>query len=261
MLKRHQRGFSLVELMVGLTISLFVLMGISSVYLNTSTGSRTTSNAARLNQDLRAVMDIMVNDIRRAGYWGTSASGSSNPFATATTIPTISQTGGCILYAYDATYAGGTAGVVDAGIDFFGFRLSGGALQTLDQANSATLNDTTTSCTAVAWQNLTDERAMTVTALTLDTVGSQCIAFVPATYSVSDSTTYQQWTTAAGSGEACSATASGAPTTYPSTATNTFVETRQINITLAATSKLDPSLSASLTDTALVRNNRVIFTP
>jgi len=109
----RQLGISLIELMVGMVISLVVLWGISVVYLNTSAASRTGNAATQVNQDLRAMMDIMVADIRRAGSWGTASSGS-NPFTAAATNLAISSDGQCILYSYDATYAGGTAGVVDA---------------------------------------------------------------------------------------------------------------------------------------------------
>lgn len=71
------------------------------------------------------------------------------------------------------------------------------------------------------------------------------------------STSYQQWRTAAGYGNACSPTASNAPSPFPSMATNTFVETRQINVTITATSTIDPTQSASLTSSVLLRNNRV----
>ena len=257
------RGVSLIEIMIGLTVGLIVLVGMSRIYVNASMGGRTHSAANQLNQDLRASMDIIVNDLRRAGSWGAAAGGNANPFASATTSPRISElvagTAGCILYSYDATYLGGTSGAVDAGNDFFGFRLAGSQVQTLDQANAATLDDTTRNCTdaSLAWQNLTDERSMTITRLVFDTIGSQCIAYVASAYNPSVNTSYQQWRTVAGYGNACSQTASNAPSPFPSTATNTFVETRQINVTITATSTIDPTQSASLTSSVLLRNNRV----
>jgi len=260
---RRQRmaGISLVELMIGIVVGLVVLWGISSVYVNTARGSRTTTTANQLNQDMRAVMDIMVNDIRRAGFSGTSANSAANPFAAATTNPVLANLGtnrDCILYSYDATHAGSTPGAVDAGVDFFGFQLTaGGVVQTL---NSTTLANTGTDCTTVGWENLTDERAITVTQLTFDTVGSRCIAFVPAVYKPSDTATFTTWTTAAGRGPACATTASNAPAgvAYPDATTHAFVETRQVNITLRARSVTDATLpEQTLTATALVRNNRV----
>lgn len=258
---KHQSGFSLVELMVGMVVALIVLAGLSAVYLNSSRSGRITTTSNQLNQDLRAVMDIMVNDIRRASFWAGASSGA-NPFTNANTDIEISTSGSCILYSYDATYAGGTPGVPDSStsfMDFFGFRLSaGGAVQTLLPTGNLTSTATTTTCTTDSlWENLTDPRAITVTALTLDTVGSKCIAYLPATYVDTNASTFTAWTTTGGTESACRPTATGAPATYPAAA-NTFVETRQINITLTAESKVDSTLARTLTETVLVRNNRVI---
>lgn len=256
---RRQRGFTLVELMVGVVVGLVVLAGMSAVYLNAARGSRTSTTANQLNQDLRAVMDIMVNDIRRAGYWSGATNGA-NPFTTAATDLQISNAGTCILYSYDATYSGGTGGVLDAGTDVLGFRLSaGGVIQTLDPLVGLATTTTATPCATDAdWQNLTDPLTMSVTALTINTVGSKCISFPPATYDAMDATTYTSWTTTGGTGPACSATnANGGPSTAPP-ATNASVETRQINITLTASSLIDPTMSRTLTESVLVRNNRLV---
>jgi type IV pilus assembly protein PilW len=275
MLKRQPsraRGFTLIEMMVGITVGLIVLWGLSSVYLNSARGSRTTTAANQLNQDLRAVMDIMVNDIRRAGYWE-GASNTANPFTTPTTdiqMTSISASHDCILYSYDATHAGGTGNVVDTfgttGFsDFFGFRLSAaGVVQTLDPTINLAATTVATPCATDAdWQNLTDERAISVTALTFRTTGSKCISFVPATYDYADSATYTQWTTigAAMIEAACSVTStnrSPVPAAEPP-ASNSFVETRLVTITLTASSVTDPTLgSRTLTEQVLVRNNRLI---
>ena len=257
--RKRTAGVSLVELMIGIVVGLVVLWGISSVYVNTARGSRTTTTANQLNQDMRAVMDIMVNDIRRAGFSGASANSAANPFATPTTVPVLTNLGtnrDCILYSYDATHAGSAPGVPNAGVDFFGFRLTdGGVVQTLGSTTLATT--AAAGCASNEWDNLTDERAITVTELSFNTVGSRCIAFVPAVYKPSDTGTFTTWTTAAGQGQACAPGVSSAPTPYPD-ATHAFVETRQVNITLRARSVTDATLpEQTLTATALVRNNRV----
>jgi len=120
---------------------------------------------------------------------------------------------------------------------------------------------TTTATTACAtdnlWDDLSDGRAVTLE-MTLNTLGSKCVAFNPVTYNATDSTTYSPWTTNAdGYGPACLSTAPGAPAAYPA-ATNTFVETRLITVSLTARSRTDATLIRSLTDEALVRNNRII---
>ena len=263
-LRHYQRGINLVELMVGLAVSLVVLWGISAVYINTTATGRIAHAATQLNQDLRAVMDIMVADIRRAGTWVAPAGTSGpSPFTTSDTnlaiIATDNSTptiGRCIVYSYDATFAGGAAGTVEAG-DIFGFRVFDGALQTLIPGSLTTTATAATDCANDdIWEDLSDKRTTTL-ALALDTSGSKCIAFDPVEYVATDTSTYATWTTDSGFGSACDPGAPGAPDPYPA-ATNTFVETRQVNITLTATSTTDATLIRTLTDAALVRNNRVI---
>ena len=249
-------------MMVGFVVALVVLWGIAVVYLNTAATEKTSRAAAQLNQDLRAIMDIMVADIRRAGALGNASSGANNPFtdsghnlAIIATDADTPEIGRCILYSYDATFAGGAIGNVDAG-DVFGFRVANGVLQTLVPASLTTTTAAATHCANDAiWSDLSDGRAITM-AMSLNTIGSQCVAFDRATYVTTDPTTYTAWATTGGFGGACDPTAPGAPSPYP-TAPKTFVETRQVNITLTATSKTDATLTRTLSDTALVRNNRV----
>lgn len=64
----YQRGMSIIELLIGMTVGLIVVGMVLSVYLTTLDTSGDTLKAARLNQEMSAIMNIMVNDIRRAGY-------------------------------------------------------------------------------------------------------------------------------------------------------------------------------------------------
>lgn len=255
---KHQSGVTLIEMMVGIVVGLIVLWGMSSVYINSSRGSRTTTAANALNQDLRAVMDIMVGDVRRAGYWSTVVEGV-NPFTVIGTT-NLNVAANCVLYSYDATHAGGAAGVVNDGVDYFGFRLSGAAVQTLIPTAGVTTAAATCANDAV-WENLTDERAINVTGLTFNTINTQCMAYHKSTYNPTVAGSFTTWKTTAGTGVACAPGASGAPGTYPA-ATNTFVESRVVTFTLAATSIADPTLPArTLTETVYVRNNRLITPP
>lgn len=265
--RHNQRGISLIEMMVGFVVALVVLWGISVVYLNTAATGKTSNAVTQLNQDLRAVMDIMVADIRRAGAWVNASSGS-NPFtapggniAIVATDASTPEIGRCILYSYDVTFAsGGVPGGPVQASDVFGFRIAGGVMQTLIPGSLTTTATAATDCANDAiWNDLSDSRAITMS-MSLDTIGSRCVAFDRATYITTDPTTYTTWATTGGFGNACVATAPGAPSPYP-VAPKTFVETRQVNITLTATSKTDATLTRTLSDTALVRNNRVFNSP
>lgn len=89
-----QRGVSMVELMVGVTVGLFLVAGAVTVFVTHLGNSRQLLVEARVNQDLRAAADLISRDLRRAGYWensvsGTIASGSGgttvyNPYAAIT---------------------------------------------------------------------------------------------------------------------------------------------------------------------------------
>ena len=93
------RGLSVVELMVGLAVGMFIAAGalVSTVQLAES--NRRVLLEARLNQDMRATMDMVTRHLRRAGYWGNaqagarSADGSTTSYAS-TGYATVSPTTG-----------------------------------------------------------------------------------------------------------------------------------------------------------------------
>lgn len=260
--RKAQLGLNLVELMIGLLVGMIVLAAMTHVYLNASRGSRDTLNANRLNQDLRAVMDIMVADIRRAGYWGTAASGSNNPFTVRTSPATdFYLSNNCILYSYDATYnAGSVAGTPDAGVDFFGFRLSGGAVQMVQPGTG--MNDTSVGCNTLTWQGLTDPAVINVSALTFSTgrpaagePGSKCV-------NANTGASWEVESTAVQTTPACACTNTGICSGYVAPTTgNRMAETRQITISITANHVSDTTLTRTLTESVLVRNNRLYSAP
>lgn len=65
----RQRGTTLTGLMVGMAVGILVLTATLNTYLMISEGARDNLLQARLNQELRAALDLMQLDIRRAGYW------------------------------------------------------------------------------------------------------------------------------------------------------------------------------------------------
>ena len=64
------RGLSIVELMIGITISLFILAGATLVLTSQLGDNRRLLLEAQMQQDLRTAADMISRDIRRAGYWG-----------------------------------------------------------------------------------------------------------------------------------------------------------------------------------------------
>jgi type IV pilus assembly protein PilW len=66
----RQRGLSLVELMVALSIGLFLLAGAVTVFGKTRDLYRTNDAAARLQETARYAMSTIEADLRMANYWG-----------------------------------------------------------------------------------------------------------------------------------------------------------------------------------------------
>jgi type IV pilus assembly protein PilW len=69
-----QRGFSLVELMVAMTIGLIVLAGIGYMYIESRRSFTSMDNLSRMQENGRYALEIMARDIRMAGYRGCSSS-------------------------------------------------------------------------------------------------------------------------------------------------------------------------------------------
>lgn len=68
----RSRGLSIVELMIGIAIGLFIVAG-AALMLTTQLGdNRRLLLEAQIQQDMRAAADMISRDIRRAGYWAQS---------------------------------------------------------------------------------------------------------------------------------------------------------------------------------------------
>ncbi len=66
----RQRGFSLVELMVAVTIGLIILAAVSGIFVTSKTTYNTQDNLARLQENARFAIYYLSEDIRRAGFSG-----------------------------------------------------------------------------------------------------------------------------------------------------------------------------------------------
>ena len=153
--RRLLLGMSIVELLIGVAIGLFILAGASAMFVSNVTNSRRLLIEARINQDLRATMDLVTRDLRRGGYWGNSLTGTLASGSTSVTqanpYSSVAMTGSSqVDYAYtrDAT----ENNALDAGTEQFGFRLDtttraiqmrlGGTWQTLTNTDILSIRDT-----------------------------------------------------------------------------------------------------------------------
>lgn len=67
---RRQQGLSLVELLVAITIGAILLGGAVSLFVSNKVTYQVTSDLSRLQENARFALELMVRDIRMAGYFG-----------------------------------------------------------------------------------------------------------------------------------------------------------------------------------------------
>ncbi len=147
-----QRGLSLIELMIGLVIGLFITAIGGSLLASHVRENRSLLLETRLMQDLRTAADVITRDLRRAGFWAGATSGVwsagatgiiSNPYA-AVAPESAASNAVSFRYSRDTT----ENNVVDSN-EQFGFRLRNGAIEMLLGGSG--------------WQALTDAGTLTVT--------------------------------------------------------------------------------------------------
>ena len=148
---RQQAGVSLVELLIGITIGLFIVGASLTALLMHLRESRSLIAQSRLMQDLRATTDLMARDLRRVGYWGAADHGvwQSEGSATSTVInPYTAMTTSASAVAFRYSRDAVENDLVD-GNEQFGYRLRNGVLE-LQLGSSP-------------WQAMTDITTMRVT--------------------------------------------------------------------------------------------------
>lgn len=65
-----QHGFSLVEIMVALTLSLILMAGVSQIYLSSKQSFRMQEALSRVQENGRFALEFLSRDIRMADFWG-----------------------------------------------------------------------------------------------------------------------------------------------------------------------------------------------
>jgi prepilin peptidase dependent protein B len=229
---RHRRmaqeGLSLVEMLVGVAVGMFLIAGAATLFVANLSSSRKMLVEARLNQDLRAAADLISRDIRRAGYWSNAIAGTqaasgaagpiaSNPFSAA------SAAGSQLTYLFDRD-----SDDVVHGNDQFAFRL-----QPVNGVGTLQMSLSAASAVAASWQTLTDPMAVNVTAFTI----TPTITTIPA-------------------GNACAK-----PCPAPASAVYVCVNpptvtVRQFDISITGSPPTDPALVRTLQTRTRLRNDQ-----
>lgn len=164
----HQRGMTLVELMIAGSISLLVVSAVTAIYQATAAQSLRQLETLHLHSTVQGILDLMSADIQRSGYWHFLPGKQqlkNNPFQSpANTIQTGAARGeppdSCVVFSYDLDKDGklgvgkcpvsGCLPQTDAdNLELFGFRLRNQSLQMRYAGNRA-------DCQGGYWQALTD---------------------------------------------------------------------------------------------------------
>lgn len=85
MIHPRQSGFSVIELMIALLLSLVLMAGVLSIFASSKVTYLANEKTARLQENGRMALDMVVRDIRSAGYLGCA---KSVPFTSTLNTPT-----------------------------------------------------------------------------------------------------------------------------------------------------------------------------
>jgi type IV pilus assembly protein PilW len=153
---RRQRGLSMVELMVGVAVGLFVVAGATLVVSNQLGDNRRLMLETQIQQDLRAAADLIARDLRRSGYWGEAELGvwqaatvpPPNPYSELQGVAHGTPASGVQFWYQRGAEDPDPTKVLNEDSEHSGFRLQNGMIQMY---------------TGGAWQALTDATTLRVT--------------------------------------------------------------------------------------------------
>lgn len=237
-LAHQQRGLSLVELMVGMVIGLVILAAAGTMYISSARTGRDTLISAQLNTTLRGAMEVMADEIRRAGY--SLAGGRNSAFMSrgAGTFSdlNVSADGTCVEFSYDSD----NDGTLD-NAEYSGFRVQGLAVQMRNGGAGVVAN-----CANGNWEAITDPNSVRI----VNHTNGQNFFVV----------TYQCMNAATGNSDnnACIAGGSVFDAAVAGGTTVDLIETRTITINMGAQVADDNAMRMQSVQRVLVRNHRVV---
>jgi prepilin-type N-terminal cleavage/methylation domain-containing protein len=103
------RGFSLIELLLAMTIAAIALLGVSNLYVNAQQASRLQGMQSRLSEDGRFAVAMLQRVIGQAGYRAPGSAAINNHITNAT------ATGMTVAFTADNEQIGCTGAVATAG--------------------------------------------------------------------------------------------------------------------------------------------------
>lgn len=154
--RRGERGITLIEILIALALGLLVLAGVLQLMNQLVAGNTATLTTVRLAQDTRTIMDMIVQDLRRAGQFPEAGRDLGDPVRTLQDQPAVPEIDGQPLQS------GKTGESIS-----YSYRESDGKLvqaRFMRDAKTGTVQMHTG--TAAAAETITDASVMTVTDLT-----------------------------------------------------------------------------------------------
>ena len=102
MFVRKVFGFTLVELIIAMSIGMIVIGAVTSIFLKGNAMASARSLELLLQQDTNDALQIMKQEILRAGYNGQSNATSSLKLSGANSVIYFDPSKNCIAFVYDA---------------------------------------------------------------------------------------------------------------------------------------------------------------
>ena len=68
--KDHQRGFTLLELMISLAVGLVIFAGVLSVFVGMQSTVKETSSYGELQENARFALSVLTDDLLQQNFWG-----------------------------------------------------------------------------------------------------------------------------------------------------------------------------------------------
>jgi hypothetical protein len=221
-----------------------VIIAALALYAAVASGARDTLGSARLTSELRAAMDVMTADVRRAGFGGEDYTRlNASDLA-------VYESGACLVYSYDVEPFGEPENA-PGDDEFFGFFVEGGELKM--RVGAGDLSDCRMD--GVQWHTITYAQVLRIDDLDdgeqYFSVDYQCIG----------SKTPED-TLDVGNGQRCTAGEhvfdQAVIKANADNARVVLIETRKVNLHLRGHLANDEVMTAELRDEVLVRNHRVV---
>jgi type IV pilus assembly protein PilW len=121
--QRPQQGFTLVELMISMTLGLFIILALVTMLINVNRNNSELTTVNRVIENGRFAMQLLVADVSHAGYWSGHVPEFDSLTASTTTAPTDVPTAvpdPCLAFTavnWNAAYTNNLVGIAVQGTD------------------------------------------------------------------------------------------------------------------------------------------------